>query len=203
MNPGSTRTRPARLRDRLREEADRAILTAAEEVFSEEGLGARMERIAVRAGVAVGTLYTHFQDRSALVEALSTSRREALVARLDAASAAVDGRPFREQIGAFLGAVAEHARAHGRLLSAFVEGGEGPARCRPRDSLLDALVARADALIARGIDAGELRPEGRALYGTALIGMVRALLVPAVRGAAGWDAISELLPALFLDGAHR
>jgi len=75
MNQDSDIAKPVRLRDRLREEANRAILTAAEEVFSEEGLGARMEQIAARAGVAVGTLYNHFQDRGALVNALACSTK--------------------------------------------------------------------------------------------------------------------------------
>jgi AcrR family transcriptional regulator len=55
---------PPRLRERLREEAARAILAAAEEVFATDGLQARMERIAEQAGVAVGTLYNHFEDRA-------------------------------------------------------------------------------------------------------------------------------------------
>src|SRR5512138_2950295 len=113
MNSASSS--PARLRDRLREETSRAILAAAEEVFAQDGLQARMERIAAQAGVAVGTLYNHFEDRAALVRSLVLSRRQALLGRLDAAIAAAEAAPVEQQLRAFFAAVEEHARVHGRL----------------------------------------------------------------------------------------
>ncbi len=54
----------------LRADAERrrvAILTAAAEVFAEDGFDVPMERIAKAAGVGVGTLYRRFPDRAALV----------------------------------------------------------------------------------------------------------------------------------------
>src|SRR5512138_2747814 len=102
MSMTTASTGVQRLRDRLREEYGRAILAAAEEVFAEDGLhAARMERIASRAGVAVGTLYNHFADKEALLAALARSRREGLFARVDASLAGVDGRPIAEQLHAF------------------------------------------------------------------------------------------------------
>jgi AcrR family transcriptional regulator len=201
MNPGSAHEKSVRLRDRLRDEATRAILAAAEEVFSEEGLGARMEQIAARAGVAVGTLYNHFEDRGALAAALASSRREQLLARLDRALEASAGQPVRERLRAFLAAVAEHAQAHGRYLSMLVQAGEGPARAHPGPSLFSALVGRADRLVADAVARSELRAEGRAFHGLALIGMVRAANLRALEGATTWDELTEPLLELFLRGA--
>ena len=203
MNTSSSIEKHIRLRDRLRDETGRAILDAAEEVFSEEGLHARMEQIAARAGVAVGTLYNHFQDRQALTSALSCSRREGLLARLDEALKAADGRPIREQLRAFLGAVAEHARAHGRYLSILVQAGEGPARAIPGNTLLDELATRAGVVVQRGVAAGELRPEIEGLHALALVGMVRAASARTMAGGVGWDALTEPLIDLFLRGAQR
>jgi len=203
VNHASPTSSHARLRDRLREETAQGILDAAEAVFSEDGLSAGMERIAERAGVAVGTLYNHFQDRKALVGALSCLRREALIARLDAAAAGAAGLEFAEQLRAFLGALAEHGRTHGRLLAALVQAGEGPARARPQGALLDAFLARADALVERGIAAGALRPERRALLATALVGLARAGMVRAIEGALGWDELVDGVAELFLRGAGR
>src|SRR2546422_7964168 len=65
------RSGPIPLRARLRETIRHSILDAAETVFSEHGTAhGRMEQIAARAGVSVGTLYNHFVDRRDLVEAL-------------------------------------------------------------------------------------------------------------------------------------
>jgi AcrR family transcriptional regulator len=192
-----------RLRDRLREETAKAILAAAEEVFAEDGLhAARMERIASRAGVAVGTLYNHFGDKEALLAALSTSRRQGLFARLDTALAAADGRPFTEQLRAFLDAFVEHARTHGRFLSALVQVGEGPARARGPATLLDELLVRAERLVERGVATGELRREDGNLFAAGLIGMARTAVVFALEGRGSFDAIAPSVVDLFLRGAR-
>jgi AcrR family transcriptional regulator len=203
MNPDSVHTKPVRLRERLRDETARAILDAAEAVLSEEGLAARMERIAERAGVAVGTLYNHFQDRKALVEALSCSRKESFLARLDRALAEGEGRPVREQLRALLGAVAEHAQAHGRYLSMLVQSGEGPAQPHSHGSFVVEFQRRADLLVARGVAAGELREDRAQVFGMALIGIVRVANVRVLQGEATWEQLTEPLVELFVEGTRR
>jgi AcrR family transcriptional regulator len=193
-----------RLRDRLREETARAILSAAEEVFAEEGLhAARMERIAGRAGVAVGTLYNHFEDRSALIAALCGAGRAALLDRVDAAVAAAAAGGARAELRAFLEAVVAHARQRGRFLSVLVQAGEGPARAQPGGALLEQLVARVEAVVARGAAAGELRADLHGLLAPALVGMIRLLVMRAIEGEAGWEEIAGAALELFLEGAAR
>src|SRR3954454_8981308 len=46
------------------------VLAAAREAFAEGGESTSLEEIARRAGVGIGTLYRHFPNRQALVEAL-------------------------------------------------------------------------------------------------------------------------------------
>jgi AcrR family transcriptional regulator len=201
MNEGSNPT-PARLRDRLREETARAILEAAEAVFADEGLhAARMERIASRAGVAVGTLYNHFEDKDALLRSLAESSREALLARVDGALAAAHGQDVRARLRAFLSALAAHAREHGRFLAVLVQAGDGPARPRPRTLLAD-LVKRADRLVGEGIAARELRPDAANVFGIALVGIARAVLLRSLEGGAQDDPTDRIVD-LFLRGAAR
>jgi AcrR family transcriptional regulator len=194
---------PARLRERLREETARAILAAAEEVFAADGLDARMERISGRAGVAVGTLYNHFEDRAALVTALFRSRREALLAGVDSAIAATRRAPVAEQLRAYLLAVEEHARAHGRFLSVVMQAGEGPMRVRPPRTLLEELARRADGMVARGVAAGELREDVAGVFGLAIVGMARAVLLRSVQGGSEPGVAAGAIVDLFLRGASR
>jgi AcrR family transcriptional regulator len=203
MNQPSRAQHAPRLRDRLREETARAILAAAEDVFAADGIGARMEAIAARAGVAVGTLYNHFEDRRALVAALVRSRREALLARVDAALEAAHGEPAAAQLRAYLAAVEEHARAHGGLLTVLIQAGEGPGEARPPKNLHQDLVRRVDAVVARGIAAGELRPDGAKVFGLALVGMTRAVLVRALEGGAAPGEATDAILDLFLRGTAR
>ncbi len=52
------------------------VLTAAREAFSEGGESTALEEIARRAGVGIGTLYRHFPNRQALLEALYVNEVE-------------------------------------------------------------------------------------------------------------------------------
>ena len=57
----------------LRADAERnraKILTAAAQVFAEQGLDATLDEVAAAAGVGVGTVYRRFPDKDALIAAL-------------------------------------------------------------------------------------------------------------------------------------
>ena len=70
------------------------LVATAREVFSEQGAAASMEAIAKRAGVGVGTLYSHFPNRLDLVEAVYQTDLEELVTGPPVSAAfAADGTP--------------------------------------------------------------------------------------------------------------
>ncbi|HTU86953.1 MAG TPA: helix-turn-helix domain-containing protein [Solirubrobacteraceae bacterium] len=66
-------TRPKRADARRNYEK---VLVAAREAFAEGGESTALEEIARRAGVGIGTLYRHFPNRQALVEALYVNEVE-------------------------------------------------------------------------------------------------------------------------------
>lgn len=78
----STRTDARRNRER--------ILTAARALFADEGPGVRMDVIAARTGLAVGTLYRHFPTKEALLEAAIADRTRTVVAETEAVLARVE-----------------------------------------------------------------------------------------------------------------
>jgi len=78
---------------KLRADARRnreAVLAAARERFSAEGLHCQMEDIARCAGVGVGTVYRHFPNKNDLVAALVADRFQRLAERAEAALAEED-----------------------------------------------------------------------------------------------------------------
>ena len=69
MMPAASRTRREKVEDR-----ERAILSAAREVFIEAGFeGARIAEIGRRAGIAEGTVYLYYRTKSALMEGVLAS----------------------------------------------------------------------------------------------------------------------------------
>jgi AcrR family transcriptional regulator len=208
MNPGSSNEKPVRLRERLREATADAILAAAEQAFARDGARARMDDIAARAGIAVGTLYNHFADRDALWEALRRSRREGLFARLDASLEATRGVPFREALRGFLAALHAHWSEHRGFLALLVQAepvlAEAGARASRERSTLEELVARAARLVRRGVAEGAVREDGADLYPVLLVGMMRAVMVRDLARDPGdvAEALDRVVQ-LFLEGAGR
>jgi AcrR family transcriptional regulator len=207
LNRDSKSRKPAQnLRSRLKEATADAILVAAAEVFAEQGLvAARMETIAERAGVSVGTLYNHFDDRAALLDALMKRRREALLNQLDDALADADGRPFREQLSTFLAALADHVAEHGGFLRVLMQSEELMDRKARQGQSRAELHRRLETLIGRGVRAGQVRPEGQALYPTLLMGMVSAVFHRELGDSRGGEDVEKSLEELsrvFLKGVE-
>jgi AcrR family transcriptional regulator len=212
MNPASSRKSPSQeLRTRVRDLKIDAILAAAEATFAEDGLyAARMETIASRAGMAVGTLYNFFKDRETLLEALVEMRSLALAQELDHELDAIEGESFEAHVRAFLSAALAHVAAHGRFWVELLRAGVDP-KVRKRESK-ERLSARAHRVIARGVAQKQVKPELAPLYATLLMSLVRTVLEHVDSGApcpfahqgslAPGDATLHLSD-FFLRGIHR
>ena len=68
------------------------LVSAARELFAEQGVEAPLDEVARRAGVGAGTLYRHFPTREELVEAILAERAGELVAVAEAALSLPDAR---------------------------------------------------------------------------------------------------------------
>jgi len=136
-------------RDALRNR--KLLLASAREVFAEDGVEARLDEIARRAGVGSGTLYRHFSTREALVEAIFAERVGEVISIAEAALAQPDA--WRGLVG-FLEAMLEMQSSDRVLREIFLryppgEGQLAEARQRMRQ-LFERLLARAhDARVLR------------------------------------------------------
>ena len=193
----------APLRTRLRVATAGAILDAAEAVFARDGVQrSRMGDIAREAGVAVGTIYNHFADRNALVQALLDARRKALYARIDAALADPT-QAFEARFSAMLSALFAHFDEHSGLFIVHMEA-EVMQRGRGRGGI-QTLLQRMAALVQEGVAAGALREQDAELYPTLLLGMLRALFVQHIYGVGAPSPAdgAERMARIFLAGAGR
>jgi AcrR family transcriptional regulator len=129
------------------------VLTAAREAFAEGGESTALEEIARRAGVGIGTLYRHFPNRQALVEALYVDEVEEVcrsAARLD------DADPWEALTGWFERFIAYLAtkRALAHELLNYLDL-DAPLFQVCRTSLYDA----GEPLLKRAQEAGVVRPD--------------------------------------------
>lgn len=174
MNPrSSSEGSVLSLRERLKAVARDTILEAAEQVFGDEGLDARMEAIASKAGVAVGTLYNHFADRQALLEALADVRREQLLSRLKGVADDVAGRPFEEQLVALLTVMSDLKGRHAKFHRSLLEAGLLQ-QARRRKEMRQRFAPLFTALFETGVKQGALRAAEPRLHGAHLMALMRA-----------------------------
>ena len=197
------------LRARIRAEVRAGILDAAERVFSEEGLeGGHMEHVALKAGVAVGTLYNHFRDRDTLLGCLLEARRRELLERVDAAVSAAGPR-FQDQLAAFLDLIFDHIRQHRPFLSLVIQEEATALKLRltlpPEERTLSQLRLRAARLVGLGLRQGALRRRDSDLWPDLLIGSLHSLLLRELADgrSAARPAPGRGLLAYFLTGAGR
>jgi AcrR family transcriptional regulator len=192
-----------RLRSRLRDETSALILAAAETVIAEEGLHtARMERIAAQAGVSVGTLYNHFEDRTTLLEALFDDRGSRMAEEMERSIGASPDRPAREQVRALLQVMVDHGREHQRLFGALVKDNHGPSRLRAPTISRAAIAISAAVVVERGIASGEFRKDPHRVFAEALVGLARQALACSVEGRGSPREI-EAMAELFVRGVSR
>ena len=185
MNSRSfARASKAKLRDRFKEVVRETVLQAAEEVFSRDGLqAAKMEAIAERAGVAVGTLYNHFHDRDALLSKLREERDREIIDKMDEALQSSQGRPFAEQLSIFLRALYEHFELHRRFLVISMQQEfqwmrpSHMATCAKPSHTMRELYDRIGTLVDVGVKEGALNADAAEFSKSFLMGSVRAMLI--------------------------
>lgn len=141
-----TPTRP--LRADARRNRDRLLAVAAEALLAD--VEVPLETVAERAGVGIGTLYRHFPNRDALVEAVYRHEVEALC---DAAPDLLRGDgPAVDALREWMGRFVQYAatkRGLGAALRAAV-GSESPLFAETRQRILGALATLLDACRAEG-----------------------------------------------------
>lgn len=143
----STARTPSRpMRADARRNYDR-LLGAARAAFSEHGTDAALEDIARRAGVGIGTLYRHFPNRHALMNAVFQEALAELIDRSRELAAAE--QPCRGLVE-WLGAIITHAGAYRGLAQALMSTSRDEtsalAQCNvPLREAGAALLARAQA----------------------------------------------------------
>jgi TetR/AcrR family transcriptional regulator len=202
-------TKGPTLRDEFRAMARASILSAAEQVLAADGLDeARIEEIAKRARVAVGTIYNLVGDREALVGEIVGARQRELLNLLS--QALETSQPFHEQLTSFVSVLFGYCREHGQFFRLVIEADRKNAWVRvaagrPKATALDEIRALYRELIARGVSAGALEARDSEVYPAVLMGMLRETVFSDLETPAGGSPTERAaqIVRVFLEGAGK
>jgi AcrR family transcriptional regulator len=136
------------------------LVTAARQVFAQEGGGASMESIAKEAGVGIGTLYRHFPKRIDVVEAVYREDVDELTTVAESVTATMEPWPA---LVAWLEAFVRYAMGKKRFLNELHEAFEKnpDLRSASRERIVSALglvltPAQEAGVVRKDIDAPDL-----------------------------------------------
>jgi len=147
-----------------------ALLAAARAAFMEGAVDIRMDAIAARAGVGVGTLYRHFADRETLIEAVYAVERDELIAAADTVSA---DHPPLEALRTWMRLFVDYAAAKQAMTPVLntLRGGAAALYARTGMPITDAVTRLAQAAVQAGDLRSDIDPIDllRAVYGVCAI----------------------------------
>jgi AcrR family transcriptional regulator len=202
-------SRLPRRRDEARALFRNAILDAAEGVFAERGFhGARIQDIAERARIAVGTVYNHFAQKDDVLSALLDERTEELLAQLRPSTDDPLSFPDRleARIARMLSYVERHraffaiANEHGLFAGAVAPSARAGTRKLRKVEEFRALFR---AVIDEGVASGNLEPIGGDALSRFLGGTIRAFILSSLETTADPPGHATSIVDLFLHGAAR
>jgi AcrR family transcriptional regulator len=155
-----------------------AILAAACDAAAEGGMAAvQIAPVALRAGIAAGTVYRYFPSKTELVAALVAALSEREMAALAAAANAAPG-PL-SALAASITTFAARALAGRRLAFALLAEPVEPEVDAARASYRQALAGEFETLIRKALAGGHLPDQDAALAAAAVVGaLIEGLIGP-------------------------
>lgn len=145
------------------------LIAAAREAFTEDGPSASLEDIARRAQVGIGTLYRHFPNRQALLEAVYLDEVEALCRSAED----LEDLPAWDALVAWLHGFVHYAATKRALAEELIA-------CMGQDSEVfrscrTAITSVGGSLLGRAQDAGVVRPDTEFMDVAKLVGAIAVM----------------------------
>lgn len=205
----SVSTRKTTRREEARALFRNAILEAAEEIFAERSFhAARIQDIATRARVGVGTVYNHFEQKEDVFRALIDERTEAMLATL--APAPGDPAGFEAALLVRVTRLLEYVEQHRGLfqivmsfgVSATVADESAKELCGKSVKRIERMRAAWREIVREGIAAGVLGGHDTDDLAAFLGGTVRSITFRQLMSNEPLVPRAPAITELFLGGAR-
>lgn len=161
-----------------------------------------MRELAEAVGVSKAALYYHYKDKEDLFMAVLTSNLDRIEQVINEARKAPTTRLRIEQMVQAIFQRAPEQRAMIRLASQEMDHLSVAARAEFNRIYHEKFIGQIEAIIAEGIQSGELRPMNTSLATWLLLGMMYPFFYAAHAGEmTSFDETTDLMLAIFFDGA--
>jgi AcrR family transcriptional regulator len=166
------------------------LLTAAADLFAERGVDVPLDEIARRAGVSIGTLYNHFPNRGALLDAVLPDWVSEVDRLAEAALADIDPwRGFAAFMDGLFVMQARNRSMNDAIARTPVGSVDVVAECGRTGGVLESVVSRAG-------EAGVLRPD----FGAGDLATMIGAMSKVIAMSNGDDALWRRHLGFVLDG---
>ena len=195
------------LRARFKATVTEAILDAAEELAAEVGVPAtNLQAVAKRAGVSVGTIYNHFEDRSELFAELFARRKQELLNALDSASKKTATARYDAQLDSYVSTVLTFFDTRRTFLRLAMEGHAPKPPVRKAGATqesMEQLTIRAQRVVRVGVKEKRIRADIADLAPYFLTAALRAVLIAHVHAPKPLAGETARVIELFSKGTSR
>ena len=193
------------LRDKLKESTREAILQAAVEIIISDPGDLRMEDIANRAGVAIGTLYNYFENRQMLIDTIIEKRRCATETFIRQSLEKTEGMDIISRLENLFETVFSFLEKHKTVTHHSLQAKENSDNKSGSRSFMTILGEYSEDIIQTALQRKEIRPEFSGIYYMVITGFFRAIFQRAEENSIldKKAEISRKMAELFVFGAGR
>jgi len=193
------------LRDKLKESTREAILQAAVEIIISDPGELRMEDIANRAGVAIGTLYNYFENRQMLIDTIIEKRRSAAETFIRQSLEKTEGMDIISRLENLFETVFSFLEKHKTVTHHSLQVKETSDNKSGSRSFMAILGEYSEDIIQTALQRKEIRPEFSGIYSMVITGFFRAIFQRAEENSIldKKTEISQKMAELFVYGARR
>jgi AcrR family transcriptional regulator len=210
MNAHSLAEAPQQLSYRKVERSARRrrILDAAEAIFSARGYyEASITEIAIRAGLAAGTIYLYFRDKADLYGSVIVEKMNEVVSRVEAASKS--DASAKISLRAAVQALFAYHESNRQFFELFLHQQQmarsplNGSHWKEMEELKRRNLSSIERCVVRGQQNGELKPGDARLYAVAFLGITLQMIRQRIREQSKGDisASVDFVADCFLNGA--
>jgi AcrR family transcriptional regulator len=191
------------LRDKLKESTREAILAAAVAVIISDTGEIRMEDIAEKAGVAIGTIYNYFDNRQTLIDTIIERRRTMAETNIRRVLEQTEGQHICARLENLFQTLVSFLERHKTVTHHALQIKETNANKNGKKSLMGMLNDYVLEMLQTALERKEIRPEYMDVYPLVILGYLRGIFAQVDAGVEdGYKpGFAQKLAELFLSGA--